>query len=200
MLKLVSTSAKPEREGLLHAALGDYAEAIPAWESFLRADGWGALDDDALELLPYVYRNLLRHEYAGPAMEPLREIANEAQGRQKSRSEEMKPWIRHLHQANIPTIVLPGASFDLLVPARDLGRAIELLTRQGWRAVDGWPPNLTPIQRRYRHALELVSPGGQKSLLRSLRLRRQTRSKGTKSWPALARKVRRMSRRPRLRT
>ena len=192
MLKLVSTNVgwpKPEREGLLHAALGDYAEAIPAWESFLRADGWGALDDDALELLPYVHRNLLRHEYAGPAMEPLREIADETRGRQEVRFEEMKPWIRHLHQANIPTIGLPGASFDLLVPVRDLGRAMELLTRQGWRGVDGWPPNLTPIQQRYRHAVELVSPAGQ---ILNLRWHLLSQSRGPRAdegfwkraWPA----------------
>ncbi len=202
MLKLLSTSVgwpKPEREGLLHAALADYAEAIPAWESFVREGGLGALDDDALELLPHVYRNLLRHEYAGPAMEPLREIANETRGRQKARWEEMRPWIRHLHQANIPTIVLPGivlpgivlpgATFNLLVPARELGRALELLTRQGWSAAAGLPPNLTPIQQRYRHALELVSPAGQ---ILNLRWHLLNQSRGPRAdegfwkraWPA----------------
>ena len=162
--KLVSTSTgwpKPEREGLLHAALGDYAEAIPAWESFLREEGLGALDDDALELLPQVYRNLLHHEYAGPAMRPLREIADEAGGRQEARWEEMRPWIRHLHQLNIPTIVLPGATCTLLVRPRDMGRARELFTLQGWRAIAGLPTALTATQQRYGHAIELASPSGQ---------------------------------------
>lgn len=168
--KLVSTSVgwpKPEREGLLHAALGDYAEAIPAWEDFLREEGADRLDDRALRLLPQVYRNLVRHEYLGPAggttgptMEFLREIANEVQGRSEALLEEIRPVIRHLNQANIQTMLLQGRACDLLVPANDLGRALDLLTRQGWRSEAGLPKGLTPTQQRYRHAMELASPTG----------------------------------------
>lgn len=163
VLKLVSTSIgwpKPEREGLLRAALGDYAEAIPAWEDFLREEGLDALDDRTRALLPQVYRNLLRHEYAAPAMERLREMADEARRRNEALLEERMPVMRHLHEANISTILLPGSTFDLLVPSSALGRALELLTSQGWRAAAGLPTSLTPTQRRYRHAMELASPTG----------------------------------------
>ena len=170
MFKPVSTSLgwpKPEQERLLHAALGDYAEAIAAWEDFLREAGVNRLDDLALRLLPQVYRNLVRHEYLGPAggttgpsMEFLREIANEVQGRSESLLEEMRPVIRLLNHADIPIILLHGHAFDLMVRASDLGRALELLTRQGWCLDAGLPMSLTPIQRRYRHAMELASPIG----------------------------------------
>lgn len=161
VLKLVSTSVgwpKPEREGLLHAALGDYAEAIPAWEDFLREEGLDGLDDRTRDMLPQVYRNLLRHEYVG--LEALREFADEARGRSEVLRAEEVPVIRHLNEANISTILLPGVTFGLLVPSNVWGRALEILTGQGWRAEAGWPTSLTPTQKRYRHAMELASPTG----------------------------------------
>ena len=190
VLKLVSTSVgwpKPEREGLLHAALGDYAEAIPAWEDFLREQGLDGLDDRTRDMLPQVYRNLVRHEYAG--LEALREIADEARGRSEALLAERMPVMRHLHEAHISTILLPGATFGLLVPSNAWGPARELLTRQGWRAEAGWPTSLTPTQQRYRHAIELTSPTGLRlnlhwHLLRQSRGPRADEGFWKRAWPA----------------
>ena len=178
MLTPVSTDIgwpQPEPERVLRAALGDHAEAIAAWESFCREVSLDDVDDGTCELLPQVYRNLLRHEYGGPTLDRLQAIATQTRLQNQALFEETMPAVQCLHLASIPTMLLRGTalsvsasgrdarplrSFDLLVPTRDFGRALELLTNQGWRSSTGFPASLTLTQQRYRRAVELVNPQG----------------------------------------
>jgi hypothetical protein len=178
--KVVRESAcwpTPAQELLLRAALGDRAEAVPAWERFFNENGVDGLPEGTSGLLPQVYRNLAEHGYRDPLMSRLKAIYRESWSKNQLLFHTMGPVVRSLHIEGIPTMLLNGVAlslaiyqdrgarpmrdFDLLVPANEADRALEHFAKQGWRSVAGHAMRVTPAQQRYRHAIELVSPAGQ---------------------------------------
>ncbi len=170
------TRPTPEQELLLHAALDEGQGAIAAWEKFSSSTGLDGLPESASSLLPQVHRNLAEQGYAESAMGGLKEAYRQAYCKNQLLLSEMTPIVRTLHMAGIPTMLLNGlaltlwayqdrgarplGSFDLLVPSDEADRALELLSRDGWRSTAGHGMRLNDTQLRYRHAMDLVSPSG----------------------------------------
>lgn len=175
------TRPNAEQELLLHAALDEGPRAIAAWEKFSNQALAGPSNLDALpesssELLPQVHRNLTEQGYDGPAMARLKEAYRQAYSRNQLLLSEMAPLVRAMHIAGIPTMLLEGLAmtlwahqdrgvrpldgFPLLVPSDEADRALELLSRDGWRSAAGHAMRLSDTQLRYRFAMELVSHSG----------------------------------------
>ncbi len=159
----------PAQEPLICAAAGDPVEAVTAWE---RCASDPELDSG---LLPQVFRNLTRHGY--PHAGQLQPNYDAATHKNQVQLRQISPILRGLHLAGIPTLLLngvaltlatyrdPGArpirGFHVLVPTLEADRALEHLAQNGWRSLEGLRMGLTPVQRRYRHAMQLISPTGQ---------------------------------------
>lgn len=168
---------KPEQELLLRAALCDRAEAVSAWERFFSEKGLEHIEDATARLIPQVYLNLSHHLYQDPLMSRLRAIYREHWSANQLLFHTMAPVVRSLHIAGIPTMLLNGVAlslavyqdrgarplrdFDLLVPADEADRAVEVFAKQGWRSTAGLAMRVSPTEQRYRHAIEIVNDSGQ---------------------------------------
>lgn len=181
MDKVVRTAGcwpTPEQELLLHAALDNREQAIPAWERYLAHHSLDQLQAGSMELLPQVHRNLENCGYQNDIVGRLKGYYQQALSRNQVLFQDMAPMVRSLHMAGIPTMLLKGVAlslavykdrgarptrdFEVLVPANEADNALELFAQQGWRSAMGFAMRVTPSQERYRHAIELISPKGKK--------------------------------------
>ena len=167
---------QPAQELLLHAALDEGKQAIAAWERFYQEAGLDRMEEGTFRLLPQVYRNLSRAGYSEPIMGRLKGIYRMAWCKNQVLFHEMLPVLRTLREVGIPTMMLKGVAlslgvyrdrgarpmndFDVLIPADAANRALQLFDKLGWRSSMGHPMRITPIQQRYRHAIELINPAG----------------------------------------
>lgn len=165
-----------EQESLLHAALDEGERAIAAWEKFSSGTDLASLPDSAASLLPQVHRNLTRQGYEECTKTRLPEAYRQAYSKNQLLLSEMTPIVRAMHVAGIPTMLLEGLAlslatyqdrgarplrtFDFLVPSEEADRALELLSREGWRSAAGHAMRLNDRQLRYRYAMDLVNQSG----------------------------------------
>ena len=135
---------------LLRAATLRGEEARDAWErSRDFASDAARLDHASYRLLPQLYRNLLDAGVDDAQMSTLKGIYRHSWYCNQRLFHEAADVIRALTEAGIETIVLKGAALavlyyrdpgarpmedlDVLVPAAEAGRAMEVLREAGWR-------------------------------------------------------------------
>jgi hypothetical protein len=140
-----------EQELLLRASLLPGREAVDAWQ------GWGSsadidlLDQGSFRLLPLLYRNLSRHEVKEPLLGRLKGVYRATWYKNQMLFHTAAGFLRSLHRAGIPVMILKGAAlatmyyrdaglramddFDFLVPTEQALQAIDLLVGLGWKPV-----------------------------------------------------------------
>jgi len=139
-----------EQELLLQGALLQGEAALQAWHNWKAEVNWEQeLDLGSYRLLPLLYHNLHTLGVEDPAMAKLKGIYRKAWYTNQTLFHTMAGVLRLFHAAEIETMILKGAAltlqyyknyglrpmgdFDVLVPAMKRGRAIEVLTRAGWK-------------------------------------------------------------------
>jgi hypothetical protein len=154
---------------VLRAALLDGDAAVSAFRQWVAGIDLAAdFDPATFSLLPLLYENLRRLGIRHPLMGRLKGAYRLAWYRNHKLFDDLRPSLASLAHAGIPTMVLKGAALvfhaygnhalrpmldlDVLVPAGQAPRAIDVLRSMGWRPDSPTSPELF----RYRHALCLV--------------------------------------------
>ncbi|MFN8538872.1 MAG: nucleotidyltransferase family protein, partial [Thermomicrobiales bacterium] len=140
----------PEQALLLRASLGDSEEALAAWEAWRAATDLDRLDGGSFQLLPLLYRNLVRLGIgeAAPDFGRLRGVYRLTWYKNRVGIAHLATLIGQLDAAGIPTMVLKGAALlalyyrdhgargmgdcDLLVPVARAREALAVVERHGW--------------------------------------------------------------------
>jgi hypothetical protein len=163
-----------EQRLLLHAALLGADEAIPAYRE------WRAgmdLDDDfgwpILRLLPLVYNNLLRLEYADPLMGRMKGMYRRAWVENHQLFNRVRPIIELMSDRGLDILMLKGvplvlcyyqnyalrpmADVDVAVPRAQAQAAVDCIRDAGWV----FQRNVDDDVLRFAHSIECFGPEGQ---------------------------------------
>jgi hypothetical protein len=148
---------------LLQAALCQGDTALTAWERWQSAVDIEALDCHAYQLLSQLYQNLLAHGIADPQMARLKGIYRRNWSADRLQLQYLDRILTDLQQIGIEAIVLGDvaraqigtycqiSSFELLVRAPDLVRAIDRLTALDWHShAPGAPTSIHLQDDRHR--------------------------------------------------
>jgi hypothetical protein len=156
-----------DQELLLRATLLAGDEAVRAWERWkLRVDV-DALDQGSYRMLPLLYRNLLALGIDDPIMKKLKGIYRYTWYRNRVLFDGVMVVLRSLHESGIPAMLLKGSALvvlhyqdhgvrpmydvDLLVPAEDALKAIDILKGLGWSPTFGYPETFSSGFISVRH-------------------------------------------------
>jgi hypothetical protein len=158
---------------LLRAALSEKEEAHRAFARWVEGVDLDAhIDQGTFRLLPLLYDNLRRVGVDHPLMGRLKGVYRLAWYKNHCLFERVRPVVAALHDAGIPTMMLKGvplvlayyrnhalrpmADIDLLVPASQARRALDMLERIPLQHYA--PP--TDDYLKFRHALLYTSDDG----------------------------------------
>jgi hypothetical protein len=148
-------------ELLLAAALLEGDAAVDAWRRFRAGAEPESLEPQSQQLLPLIYRRLLRQGYQDDAMPRLKGAYRWTWSRNQIFCRSAGAAILDLQAAGIETLVLKGGALalldyhdlgaramvdlDVLVRPEQVGRAAEILKTAGWRPVMRRPTDLLGV-------------------------------------------------------
>ena len=148
----------PSQELLLKAALFQGDAALSAWRSWQQITDFEALDGASQRLVPLLYRNLLDQGVPASLLHRYKGFYRWAWYRNQALFHGAASVLKSLTAAGIKTMVLKGVAlallhyrdagarpmvdFDIMAPAPDAGRAIEVLIAQGW---EPWSQPYRPL-------------------------------------------------------
>lgn len=157
---------------LRRAALGPPAQAVAAWQDWLRGQPGGAADEIARRWLPLVWWNLRQAELDEGSRQALQQSHAAARGGTLRLIAGALPGVQALEQAGIRTLLLKGLALaytvyprlglrtfgdvDVLVEPTAARDAEALLTRLGWRPIR----HVAEPTQRLRHSLGLANRDG----------------------------------------
>lgn len=158
---------------LLHASLGEGAEAVEAYRSWRRGVD---LDDDfgwdILRLLPLAYHNLHRLGFDEPLMGRMKGMYRRYWVENHTLFHQVSPILRALTDRGMDVLLLKGmplvldyyenhalrpmADVDVVVPFHQARNAVDCMAGCGWSFLRP----LSDDMLRYHHALQCFGPGG----------------------------------------
>ncbi len=139
-----------KQELLLKAAIFQDPHAVSAWKEWLSITDIenDMLDYDSFRLLPLVYRNIA-NRLTDPVMEKLKGIYRSVWFKNQMKFRALQLVLGTFNDAGIKTMLLKGSAFilhyyqdhglrlmddvDVLVPLRDVEKAMALLEGMGWK-------------------------------------------------------------------
>jgi hypothetical protein len=164
---------------ILRAALLHGSEAREAGIAWLAKTDIQHLGRASVRLLPLLYHRFRLEGIQHPVLPVLHGVKKHTWSRNRLLFHRASKAICALQDAGIGVMVLKGAALtieyyqdyslrpmddvDLLVRYTDARAAIEVLCRQGWKALEQWneQKDFSEQTRRYDHAMHLVHPSGQ---------------------------------------
>ena len=164
---------------ILRAALLDGPEAREAGIDWLAKNDIQRLGRASVRLLPLLYERFRREGIQHRVLPVLHGVKKHTWSYNRLLFHRASPAISALQAAGIEAMVIKGAALtieyyqdyslrpmddvDLLVRYPDARAAIEVLRRQGWKALEQWneQKGFSEQTRRYDHAMHFVHPSGQ---------------------------------------
>jgi Uncharacterised nucleotidyltransferase len=152
---------------LLQASLCQGDTALTAWKQWQSSVDIEALDRHAYQLLPQLYQNLLAHGVEDPEMARLKGIYRRNWYADRLQLNRLNSILADLQSIGIEAIVLGDvarssignygqiSSFELLLRAQDLTRAIEHLTALSWHSCNDRSPTAIHLQDDRHQSLYL---------------------------------------------
>lgn len=172
-IDLGSCTPSRQQELLLRAALFSGDEAMLAWSSWRAETNLEAIELASYQLLPLLYKNLLRHQVGDVGLDKLKGIYRRTWYRNQMLFHYAGELLTVFRQAGIETLLLKGVAmiiryyhdyglrpmidFDVLIPAGKIDAAIHLLTEQGWR----------PLPHPYADAAKVIHCLSHKRIIHS---------------------------------
>lgn len=178
-----------EQRLILRVALLEGPEAREAAIAWLAKVDIARLGRASVRLLPLIYERFRQEGIQHPVVPVLRGIKRHTWCRNRLLFQQASEAIRALGAAGIEVMLIKGAALtieyyqdyglrsmddvDLLVRYPDAGAAIEVLRRQGWKALALFVPEVklrmqwneqkgfSEETRQYVHAMHFVHPSGQ---------------------------------------
>ncbi len=164
-----------EYEDLLHAALDDRERAGIAWKRWREKNpSFVGMNFDTLRLIPLVCRNLEKQGIHERDIRKMQDIYFDRWVANRSLVESVQPILDKLERVKIPIILFKGVALsaiyykdfsvrsfgdiDVLVPERELQRAIQILVVEGLHPKGG----LSSFNARFRHSLDFVEKPSEK--------------------------------------
>jgi hypothetical protein len=140
------------QELLLKACLQPKTEAIVAWEQWRNLENLDFLDHSSNRLLPLLFHNLEKHGMTDAVMDRYKGTFRKNWYKNHLLFAELKELVQLLQNEGIETMVLKGsalllsktypnyglrpmADLDVLVPARQIAQAIEILDKNNWNCI-----------------------------------------------------------------
>jgi len=168
-----------EQRLILRVALLEGPEAREAGIAWLAKTDVARLGRASARLLPLIYERFRREGIQHPVLPVLRGIKRHTWCANRLLLRRASEAIRALRAAGIEVMVIKGAALtieyyqdyslrpmddvDLLVRYPDARASIEVLSLQGWKALEQWneQKGFGEQTRQYDHAMHFVHPSGQ---------------------------------------
>jgi hypothetical protein len=165
-----------DQELLLRAAILAGEEALQAWKQWQLRSDIDDLDQGSHRMLPLLYRNLLAHGIDDPIMKKLKGIYRYTWYRNRVLFDGVAAAMLPLQTSGIQTMLLKGSALvvlhyrdfgvrpmydvDLLVPAEDSLKAIDILKDLGWASTFGYPEKFSSGFISVRHGWNFKNKNG----------------------------------------
>ncbi|MEW6146136.1 MAG: nucleotidyltransferase family protein [Thermodesulfobacteriota bacterium] len=146
----------PEQELLLRASLLDGSGAVGAFREWKATSDIDTVDPGSYRLFPLLYKNLLSHGVDDPLMNIFRWVYERTLSNNGTLYERLAGLLSEFNARGMPAVLVKGSALallyygdpglrpmmdaDILVPARRVREAIDMITALGWRS------SVTPLK------------------------------------------------------